>query len=150
MTVIEELQVAKRAVRQALAADRRGLAGQVQVTLKCGSCDRRLDLVRTKGDGYQSLKAQSGYSEVAGPSREGDNLRDRLLGPAGERVRYRCSCKADWPVRRDRLGRAVQAAAARDRRHRVVVIPSDLSYRSPEVQPSALVGSHHRPVTSGI
>jgi hypothetical protein len=123
---VEQLQAAPRAVRQAVAAERRGLAGQVKVTLQCGGCYRRLDLVRTTGDGYQSLNAQPGYSEVAGPSREGDNLRDRLLGPAGERVRYRCRCGADWPVRRDRLGRAVRAAAAQDRRHRVVVIPADL------------------------
>jgi hypothetical protein len=118
-----------------VAAERRGLAGQVQVTLQCGGCYRRLDLVRTKGDGYQSLDAQPGYSEVAGPSREGDNLRDRLLGPAGERVRYRCRCGADWPVRRDRLRRAVRAAVTRDRKHRVVVIPTDLSIS--EVQPTA-------------
>jgi hypothetical protein len=126
MTVINELRAARRTARHAVAAERRGLAGQVQVTLRCGRCYRRLDLVRTTGDGYQSLDAQPGYSEVAGPSREGDNLRDRLLGPAGERVRYRCRCGADWPVRRDRLGRAVRAAAAQDRRHRVVVIPADL------------------------
>jgi len=126
MTVIEELRAARLAARYAVAAERRGLAGQVKVTLRCGRCDRRLDLVRTTGDGYQSLGAQPGYSEVAGPSREGGNLRDRLLGPAGERVRYRCRCGADWPVRRDRLGRAVRAAAAQDRRDRVVVIPADL------------------------
>ncbi|MGH3159368.1 MAG: hypothetical protein ACRDNF_22730, partial [Streptosporangiaceae bacterium] len=113
-------------VWHAAAAERRGLAGQVKVKLKCGNCQRQLDVVRTTGDGYQSLGTQPGYSEVAGPSREGDNLRDRLLGPAGERVRYRCRCGADWPVRRDRLGRAVRAAAAQDRRHRVVVIPADL------------------------
>jgi bacterioferritin-associated ferredoxin len=126
MTVIEELRAARRTVQQAVAAERRGLADQVKVTLQCGRCYRRLDRVRTKGDSYQSLDAQPGYSEVAGPSREGDNLRDRLLGPAGERVRYRCRCGADWPVRRGRLGRAVRAAAAQDPRHRVVVIPADL------------------------
>lgn len=136
MTAIEELLAARRAVQQvvagrravqhAVAAERRALADQVKVTLQCGRCYRRLDRVRTTGDGYQSLGAQPGYSEVAGPSREGDNLRDRLLGPAGERVRYQCRCGADWPVRRDRLGRAVQAAAAQDPRRRVVVIPADL------------------------
>lgn len=126
MTVIEELRATTQAARHAVAAERRGLAGQVRVTLQCGRCDRRLDLVRTTGDGYQSLRAQPGYSEVAGPSREGDNLRDRLLGSAGERVRYRCRCGADWPMRRDRLGRAVRAAAAQYSRHRVVVIPADL------------------------
>lgn len=123
---VQQVVAGRRAVQHAVAAERRGLAGQVKVTLLCGRCYRRLDLVRTTGDGYQSLGAQPGYSEVAGPSRGGDNLRDRLLGPAGERVRYRCRCGADWPVRRDRLSRAVRAAAAQDRMHRVVVIPADL------------------------
>jgi hypothetical protein len=121
------LRAQNAAVEKAMRHGDRTVDGQPQVRLKCGYCQRRLDVLRVKGDGYQSLRARwPGYLEVAGPSAPGDSLRDRLFGPAGERVRYRCECGADHPMRRDKLTAAVLRAASRDKRHRVVVIPDDL------------------------
>lgn len=129
---IAAVRAVPAAIRAQDAAVRRGMrhartgratAGQIRVKLVC-SCGRVLDHVWTvEGGGYQSRGGPAAYDELAGLQRPGANLAERLLGAAGDRVRYSCRCGRVHPLRRDRLTPAVQRAAAGSRR---VLVPYDL------------------------